>query len=325
MKHVKHKIKLPSIHTHQRGVSLIELMISMSAGLFLLAGVVTNFISTQDQDKKRFAVSEMDSNATFAFRFLRQTISHAGYSSIYNVVPFDKPFFTKSDKNSVTNPICGDGTTSRDTYKLNSGYYTKDLDTSGRDQLTIITLADNPCNPGEAQCTNDNGDNVNPSALVFTDCNGGGNVRNARTVACSADSTVGMPDPREAKIYSTFKLFKGGNTSAVKDRVLYCYGSRSNGYPVIDNVEAIQYLYGVRVEGTGNIKFRTAKQVEDSSEWGMVTSVRVGLLLRSSNQNVLDEDAIKVIYQVLDQAITVTDLKRLYRVYSTTINLENTR
>ena len=34
----------------QSGLSLIELMISMVVGLFLLAGVVTNFISTTDAD-----------------------------------------------------------------------------------------------------------------------------------------------------------------------------------------------------------------------------------------------------------------------------------
>ena len=36
----------------------------MVVGLFLLAGVVTNFIGTKDADVKRDAVGEMDANAT---------------------------------------------------------------------------------------------------------------------------------------------------------------------------------------------------------------------------------------------------------------------
>lgn len=66
-------------HQSGSGVSLVELMISMVVGLFLLAGVVTNFIGTKDADRTRDAVSEMDANASAAFSILRPVIAHAGY------------------------------------------------------------------------------------------------------------------------------------------------------------------------------------------------------------------------------------------------------
>jgi len=87
---------------------LIELLISVVVGLFLLAGVVSNFISTQNADVKRDAISEMDANAAEAFRVLRQAISHAGYKSIENVTLEDDMAFYIDEKN-VANVSCRNG------------------------------------------------------------------------------------------------------------------------------------------------------------------------------------------------------------------------
>lgn len=300
----------------QTGVSLVELMISMVVGLFLLAGVVTNFISTSNADKKRDAVSEMDANAHVILNTLRQTISHAGYASIENKrIP--KGFYTASDGNLDSSVTCRNGM-QRDIFTPNFARRTRDIST--RDMLTVVSLADNPCKAGLASCP-DVAD-VNPNAYFYTDCSGGGALRDARTVSCSTDENVGMTDPEEAVIYSTFRLIK--NVSSVNDRVFYCDGSRGGTQPISHDVEAIQYLYGVR-EDTGNTSYRTANQVENADQWGMVVSVQVGLLMRSSNQNVLDAPSDKTQYNLLKTRVNIAnkDLRRLFRVYTTTINLEN--
>ncbi len=300
----------------QSGLSLIELMISMVVGLFLLAGVVTNFISTKDADVRRVAVGEMDANAAAVFNILRSTISHAGYSSIENIT-IDKPFFTSSD-GSVANPSCRDGS-KRDFWTPRVNRRTRDSAT--RDFLTVISLADNPCIAGKASCPPGSGDE-NPDALVYTDCTGGGATRDSRTVSCSTDLDVGMNDPTQARIYSSFWLLK--NTSSPEDRTLYCDGSRGGRQPIVNDVEAIQYLYGI-TNAAGSTTYRTANQIEAADQWGMVASVRVGLLMRSSNPNVLDQPSTKKRYNLLKTNINIAnaDLKRLFRVYTTTINLEN--
>ena len=304
---------------HQSGMSLIELMISMVIGLFLLAGVVTNFISTGNSDRTRDAVSEMDANASAAFSFLRTVIGHAGYTRVENI-RLDKAFYTESDGAEIENPICRDGSNNI-TWTDTIDQPTKDLE--DRDQLTVISLADNPCKPGLASCAN--AVDRNPAAMVYTDCTGGGaylDSGNSRVVSCSTDPIKGMHNPTEAKIYSTFTLLRYENSP--DDRVLSCQGSRGGKQPIVNDVEAIQYLYGV-TDDDGNTYYRKADQVEDDDQWGMVTSVQVGLLMRSSQQYLLPEPSTKKEYHLLKRIVKIDDkdLRRIFRVYTTTINIEN--
>ncbi len=301
---------------YQSGLSLVELMISMVVGLFLLAGVVTNFIGTKNADVKRDAVSEIDANAAVAFNVLRQAISHAGYASIENIhLKDNKPFYTESD-GVLQNPKCSNGML-RD--KKPPVRRNRTRDNGSKDYLSVMYLADNPCKKGVGSCTN-NPANFNPHALMYTDCTGGGSQRDARSVACSTDRVGGMPNKQEALIYNSFYLNNA-------DGGFYCEGSRSSQeepQPIISNVEAVQYLYGVQTDTNTKI-YRTATEVENDNQWGMVTSVQVGLLLRSSKKYVLDKPSDKKVYYLLKEKITIddSDLRRLFRVYTTTINLEN--
>ena len=303
---------------HQSGMSLIELMISMVVGLFLLAGVVTNFIGTKDNDRMRDAISEMDANAAQVFEILRPAIAHAGYSGIDNI-RLEKPFYTESDGATAPNPACRGGT-SNIAWSEDIDEHTQDF--ANRDKISVISMADNPCNPGLASCANDA--DKNPAALVYTDCSGGGaDTSDTRVVSCSTDTANGgMTDPTEAKIYNTFTLLR--NTSSDDDRVFSCQGSRGGTQPIANNVEAIQYLYGV-TDNSGKTYYREADDVEDADQWGMVTSVQVGVLMRSSQQYLLKAPSSKDEYYLLKTKIEIADedLKRLFKVYTTTINLEN--
>lgn len=305
---------------YQAGLSLVELMVSMAVGLFLLAGVATNFIGTKNADVKRLALSEMDANAGIAFEVLRKTISHAGYGSINNI-RLEKAFLTTGD-GTPENPSCtGSGNVMWiDSNQINKP--TKDGDTKYNDQITVVSLADNPCLPGNASCST--AATQNPAALVYTDCRGGGIPSDPRVVSCSTDTqNGGMVDPTKAKIYSSFILRK--NKNSPNDRVLMCQGSRGGGpHQIVDNVEAIQYLYGV-TDDLGQTFYKTAKKVEEENRWGLVRSVKVGLLLRSSKQNVLDQKSTKTEYELLRTTVKIdsADLRRLFKVYTTTINLEN--
>ncbi|MEC4745671.1 MULTISPECIES: PilW family protein [unclassified Cocleimonas] len=309
---------------HQTGLSLIELMISMVVGLFLLAGVVTNFIGTKDADHMRDAISNMDANANEALTVLRTTISHAGYSSMENI-RLDKPFYTASDGEIKNENSCRNGLKPH-RWKPPENRRTRDLNV--QDRITVVSLADNPCRDGATSCPNMA--DVNPNALHYTDCLGNGGeatIRDTRAVYCSTDPDIGMPDPTQAKIYSTFRIIRNPNVPT-RDRGLFCEGSRTSGHidtkKIADNVEAMQFLYGVRQEN-GNTSYRTANQVEEDDQWGMVTSVQVGLLMRSENQYLLKQPSTKNVYRLLKQPVTIAndDLRRLFKIYTTTINLEN--
>ena len=300
----------------QYGLSLIELMISMVIGLFLLGGVITNFIGTKDSDRMRSAISEMDANARVALATMRQTILHAGYPSIHNML-IDKGFYAENDPD-INNPTCRDGSLKRDISSFES-IDSDDLATKDRsrgDVITVIALADNPCKAGKASCPNEA--DVNPDAQVYIDCMGGGVDRDARTVACSADPDAGLLNPSDAKIYSSFRL--GGGTSS---RTLFCDGSRGGTQPIVDNIEAMQILYGVQ-KADGTVIYHNATRVDTDNEWGAVTSVQIALLLRSS-RDILSENNSKTQYTLLDKDwdVATSDLKRLFKVYTTTIHLAN--
>lgn len=300
----------------QMGLSLIELMISVVIGLFLLGGVITSFIGTKDSDKTRSAISEMDASARTALSVMRQYIQHAGYPSIHNKL-LDKAFYSERD-GTLSNPACGDGNT-RDLVNSTPNSDEKTRDRSRGDVITIVTLADNPCLVGRASCENEN--DRNPEAQVYTDCAGGGAVRDTHVVACSADhvNNVGMPDSFQAKIYSTFHL--GGGAAS---RTLFCSGSRGGTQPLADNIEAMQILYGLR-QTNGNVIYRPADTVELNDDWGLVTSVQVAILVRSSSGKILKSDSAKTQYTLLNESrvIPTANRRHLYRVYSTTIHLAN--
>lgn len=292
----------------QAGLSLIELMISITLGAFLIAGVATNFIGSKKSDKTRAAISEMDANARAAISILRQTIQHAGYPSSNNI-RLEKAFYTPSDE--LTNPTCRDGV-SRDKTPPSWSHRTRDSGLT--DIITVIMLADNPCLAGSATCAGDVP--LNEEALIYYDCVGGGADRSdTRVSSCSTDPIVGMSDPTQAKIYSTFWVSR--------DHDLYCHGSRGNTQPLVQNIEYMQILYGVK-QANGQVSYRKANDVESADQWGQVISVQIALLVRSSS-DVLEVPSSKIWYTLLDvrREVETADLRHLFRVYTTTINLAN--
>lgn len=74
---------LRSIHSskHQRGLSLIELMVAMLIGLFLILGVTQIFINNQKSYLFQQGQVGNQENGRFALAILNQELSKAGYRS----------------------------------------------------------------------------------------------------------------------------------------------------------------------------------------------------------------------------------------------------
>jgi type IV pilus assembly protein PilW len=72
----------------QRGFGLVELMISITLGLFLSTAVIQVFLATNTSSKVQDSLAQVQENARFAMRFLGEEIRMAGYmgcSSIGNI------------------------------------------------------------------------------------------------------------------------------------------------------------------------------------------------------------------------------------------------
>jgi type IV pilus assembly protein PilW len=328
-------LKTLSLTMHRnQGLSLIELLISMTLGLSMLAGLMSMYLGSKNSDLTRTELSNMDANATVALKTLRKTIQLAGYGTVA-VEVLNKSFYTEVDgtlaDTVANNPLCRDGK------KLivsglgaNSGLlnppeallgYTKD--NINGDVLTVIYRPDSPdkgyiyadCATSVGSSPTDYPDNYPYGTSTSTKAED-----DARLVACSTDTSVtvpnGMHNPKDAKVYSAF--FLDGNP-----KQLQCYGSRSRDaepYIIADNIENIQYRYAVR--SADKTVYKKADDITED-EWKMVNSVQVAILVGSENRNVLKNPAIRK-YQLLDMEVTKSALdKRMYKVYSMTIYLHN--
>ncbi len=68
-----------SIAQHQMGMTLIEIMIAMGIGLFLIAGVVQLLVTTRQSYNVQDAVARIEENSRFSLGMLSENIRLAGY------------------------------------------------------------------------------------------------------------------------------------------------------------------------------------------------------------------------------------------------------
>ncbi len=279
----------------QQGFSLVELMVSMMIGLFLIFTVVSSYSSNKSSSTFRAELGELEANARIAMTFLRDGIEHAGYPSIY-IHAIDKAFLTESDGN-VSGFVCDtDGAVSYQeaTYINRYNRYTKDQ--RRRDRISIAFMPDNP---------------RDPEALYWQDCAGSyaadPATNSIQAANCSADPVSGQG--RLAVVYNSY---------FIGDNKLKCTSSRNITVPIADGIEAMQFRYGVKAGG--NTVYQRASVVEDNNSWGNVVSVQMALLVRSKNE-VLPVETEQG-FMLLDRRIYKTD-RYLRKVFTSTVHLSN--
>ena len=131
---------------------------------------------------------------------------------------------------------------------------------------------------------------------------------------CSSDTSTGLYDASQSKIYNALYI-----TTNDGRRALTCMGSRGGAQPLVENIENMQFLYGVSIGD--DLVYRNAEDVTNNAEWGSVVSVQVGILVRSDKE-VLEEAESRV-FLLLDEKITISANRRIYKAYTTTIVLPN--
>jgi type IV pilus assembly protein PilW len=77
----------PSGPVRQRGVSLVEIMVALVAGLVLMAGVGQIYLTNNRSRHVQDAQSQLQESARFAMGLLARSVQEAGYLSCSNSVP----------------------------------------------------------------------------------------------------------------------------------------------------------------------------------------------------------------------------------------------
>ncbi|MAZ89154.1 MAG: hypothetical protein CL693_16115 [Cellvibrionaceae bacterium] len=73
--------------TKQQGVTLVELMIAITIGLIIIAGVLQLYATSRNTQKVQDGVARLQENARYAFARLSQDLSQTGFVGCFNYDP----------------------------------------------------------------------------------------------------------------------------------------------------------------------------------------------------------------------------------------------
>ncbi len=303
----------------QRGLTLIELLVSLAIGLVIMVAIVSAYIGAAGSSRVAESYSRMNEDGQAALSILTQHIRMTGNNP-------KQPDYAST---TPRNPAFGTGT-----------FAIRGCDGNFSDITTAPGLADLTCSTTSGSDSiavayeADRYNTVADSAGQPTDCLGqalptvSGTVnRWDGTAVTSSTVSFSIADNR----------FYVGTSTAITTPSLFCKGNGgTTTQPLVENVESMHIAYGVAPSTASTTLtvagYLSATQVltqtdlaglaNDSLRWAKVATVRVCLIVRSENP--VAPDSASAQYLQCDGTLNTSppDL-RLRRAYSTTIVLRN--
>jgi len=341
-----------------KGFSLIELMIAMTLGLVIIAGVLTVMLSQRSSNRLEDSLARMQENARLAFDTLARDIRMAGGvgcardSAIYtdatavNVIANDPPANVIGAANQGIQGF-DDGSYDR----INNDLAAADaIRLSGMTECGAQLTGNTDPNNANIQLSGANTCGWGAGSLLFiTDCRtadlfratnvseGGAKITIAHANNQNTTNKLSKSYKDDSFIlsYTTKDYYLANNNQGLPTPALYRWDGVSNTTDeIVAGVQDMQFLFGVSPNGTqadGTIavaKYCTAAEINGgrckvdgtAQGWNRVYTVRVQLLMQSEANNILDEPQPYTNLQ--GQSITPTD-RRVRRVFDYVVNLRN--
>lgn len=339
----------------QNGLSMIELMVAMVIGLFLMAAVLQVFIGSRVTYSMQSGLAKLQENGRFAIEYLSRDIRQLGFqgcsvnNTLANVVVGGAgvdPFIDLSNPLSGLNNV--DGTANYDGISPIAG--TDAILVKYAEAASRCTV--NSHNPGAGEITCraphsfQQGD-----VLVVSDCSHSAvyrqsNINNNTSstfhltslpsqnncsqglgapVVCGASSNSHnfVPGSTVSKMLSArffVALNEFGESSLYREGILIsataALGSQS--VELVEGVADMQILYGVDTD-SDNVPNMYVDGASAAAVLDDVSALRVSLLVQSNEQNLV-QGTQSLQFNGAQQ--TFTD-GRLRKVFSTTISLRN--
>lgn len=325
----------------QAGLSLVELMVSIAIGLFLLAIVIQIFLGSKNNYRVTDSHSRLQENGRYIIGEISRDVRMAGYvGCAKSVTPNNIAEPTSDVWLRFNEAVHGyESVPSSPNIGLTSAEVL-----SGTDIVRVQRAHDTGAQLSGNLATDNANIQIDDNAagiavddiLVISDCvkadvfransvsSGGGGV----TITHSAGSNT---VPKLSKAYEkkaqlmrlgTHIYYIGTGSGGCSANMLCrkkLSGITLTPEELIDNVENMQIEYGEDtdlMEDWTADRFVTAGSVAD---WKKVVSIRLSLLLRSKDANLATKPQT---YTFNGTTVTATDHK-LRRVFSTTITLRN--
>lgn len=325
-----------------RGISLIELLISMAIGLVVVVAIIVSYLGSGQASRFQSARTQMNEDAQTGLTMLAKEIQLAGYSS---------PAALSAANPSVIsyyNLTCPAGACAFPLLQATAGGTTGYIfgcdATTGTNPFVDPTATALACGATSANTSSGFGvvyeadiKNTVPKTVAGvptpTDCLG-------------ADIAVTTPTVGNPYYIARNRYFvdvqTGANASGRPE--LYCASDKAGAskIPLIENVEDMQIWYGLAAATvTSNAASRqvvryvkagkdvttpgtlNAVNAATPGEWEKVMSVRICLLMRSAEPILQSEDVLT--YQPCDPnaALATSNDRYLRRAYYTTATLRS--
>ena len=301
-----------------QGFSLIELMVAMTIGLIITIAVFSSYLGALGASKVTEAQSRMNEDAQATLTILTQQLRMAGNKP-------DKDYRIDDVPSSYFIRGC-DGTFSNIKEAANLEKLTCNAaKTIAPDSIAISYEADKYNTIRTSLAT----------GSLPTDCLGSKLLPSTGKLHTVVDSIDTLTDVAFAMTDIRFYI---ASTSSVPS--LYCKGNGvdSKAQALVENIEDLQFVYGMASPSTTEAEVRTAPVAgyiradqfldaglkDDAASWGKNITVRICILVRS-DKPVLSSDT-SAQYVKCDGTLDTTPPDfRLRRAYHTTVVLRNRR
>jgi type IV pilus assembly protein PilW len=312
------------------GRSLVEIMIALTIGIVILLAVTSLFIGNRQMFRVSDDKTRMDEEGRLALHLMATQIRMAGYGTLLG----SKADTVDKDGNAIPRI---DTSSSDDQANAIRGCRNGFVDPA----VVAFTCAGGGGSDGFSVSRDvDQFSTVIASGgLMATDCLGGNVILTA-----SRQLNNRKEDPDVAHTGPLFKIvnrFFIRNNPDTGNPELYCQGNgntpigdvkfKTAAQPIAENVETMRVLYGISTDALPGKsradRYVTADAIDASlpavapeDRWARVVSVKVCIVVRSANNNVVT--APQSYRDCEDQAVVATD-RRLRGVFSTTVAIRS--
>lgn len=323
----------------QSGIAMVEIMIAMLLGLFLVGGILQVFSAVRLTNRVHQATARMQENGRMALEILRRDIRMADFwgcasdiSNVVNNLNTAGGGFIDFGAGGIGGTEGGAGTP--DTLLLRGGF----------DRGLRVQPPYGPQASANIKVAAGNG--LEQGDMIFvSDCSGadifqvsnsnpdtsGELVHNTGTATAPGNYNVTNPGCPGTNAHCLSKIYGADATVFSVQQIAYTVGMGSEGHPALfrngqeflDGIEDFQVLYGEDTDPPGSAGsgvanyYVTADQVGDMAA---VVSLRIAVVTRSYNDNLTS--GIQQDYVVLGANRTAGD-NRLRQVYTSTVAIRN--
>lgn len=296
----------------QRGLSLVEVMVSLAIGLVVVGAVFANYLFNSSGSRQTAAMARVTDDASLALGILRNHLAMADYSE-----PMD------ATSSGFTRRLTG-----LTVFGCDHGF---DASTDDKTDPTAVTCATTGKSGGllvryevDSQSAVLSGSTAtNPNAP--TDCVGASLVSNAHPTYGNyylADNRFSISAASNGAPASLSCLGNGGTVMGPTPAATLS----NSRQPLVENIVEMHLRYGVAADSAPNEIVRYVKASEvvptgtaAADAWRKVLAVRICLLVRSQEE-VLDQARV---YLNCDQGFTTPTDRHIYRAFTSTVVLNN--